>query len=293
MAGSFYQLAPIVINGTTLAGIRSLGYNKNVGKYLSRTDGKVSAVMATALQYAPRVNLTTEAIAAALTLMGLSTDIPFVALSAGGAVWQTRKVQASSPVFATGSTAENGTMALGTFVLDGIEAPANSPATLSASIHGYGATGATDPVVFAAATAVADPTVVPGYILDSVTVDSTSIDEIVSVSLASSYDIELGHGMAPFPVMARIGNVGWVMTIRHNLATIPRSKVDKDSSASFVLKNLVVGGPTRGASTVTASVTGFVSTESAELSASSNSAYVTTITGRSVAGAIPCTIALA
>ncbi len=96
-----------------------------------------------------------------------------------------------------------------------------------------------------------------------------------------------------YPTMARIGNIGWVMTVRHNLATIPRSKADKDSSASFVLKSLVVGGPTRGANTVTAAVTGFVSTESADYQQTSNSAYVTTISGRSVAGAIPCTITLA
>lgn len=293
MAGNFYQFAPIVINGTTLAGMRSIAYAKNVGKYLSRTDGKVSPVMATALQYAPRAAISTEAVAAALTLMGLSTDIPFVALSAGGAIWQTRKLQASSPAYASGSTAEQATMATGTFVLDGIEATANQPAVLSASLHGYGATGATDPVVFATTTAVSDPTVVPGYILDSVTVDSTAIDEVVSVSLAASYDVELGHGMAPYPTMARIGNVGWVMTVRHNLATIPRTKSDKDSNASFILKNLVVGGPTRGASTVTATVTGFVSTESVDYQHGSNSAFVTTITGRSVSGAIPCTIALA
>ena len=280
-----YDASTLLVNATTLAGILATGYSPGARRAVLSHSGRQTPTLAGITQYDPRMSVSCVAIKSALDLFGVqgANIIPWLSLSA--LQWTARKLKIDGPDPEAGSVHERGAATAGTLVFAGLEAPAGGDATISLMAHLISANGTTDPVTWTQQAAPADPATAAPYILDSVSLDGLSLDSVTGVSVSAGSSIERGHGMMPFPRMARIGNVDWSMVIKHQDASLFRAKPDRDAAGSIVLKDrLNGGGNARGTSTVSFSVTGLVEHGDGELRHGDRAGYTTTITGRSVGG---------
>jgi hypothetical protein len=254
-----YLGSKISLNGSDIVGITSVSYEPGRTAILPQTDGRGTATLAGVTRCQPVLSIVSLSVGAVLSAMEASgSDLPYKTLSSTGLIWTDRKVSANAPTIDASSVHEQAAAALGVIAVTGIEAQDGEPATISAVCYPTSSNGTTDPVAFSQVAAPADVTTITPWILDSVTLDSTAIAEVIGVSLGISIDWQIEFGSKVFPQMARPRRSDWTLTIRHRDRTVPRVKLDKDSNASFVLKSIDSGGPTRGSGTVTVTVTGLI-----------------------------------
>jgi len=289
-----YDASSLLVNAATLPGILATAYSPGARRSVLSHSGRQTPTLAGITQYDPRVSVSCVAIKSAFDLFGAqgSNVVPWLGLTA--LQWTARKLKIDGPDPEAGSVHERGAATAGTLVFAGLEAPANSDATMAMMAHLVSSTGIADPVTWTQQAAPADPDTAIPYILDSVSLDGLALDSVIGASVTCGVAVERGFGMKPYPRMARIGTVDWSMTIRHQDATLFRAKPDRDSSASIVLKDRINGGGNaRGTSTVSITVTGLVEHGDGELRHGDRAGYTTTITGRSVSGSAPASWATA
>lgn len=273
----------VVIGAAAIPGNTGVSYDPGRSVEAPDTDGRGTKTFVGTLMAVPRVELQSLAIKATMAAMASSgADLPYLALSAGQLTWTHRQGAANGPTIAGGSVHEQRTIAAsctGCLAVTGVECAAGGTASLSAVAYLASNNGTTDPVAQAQVAAPADVTTVQPMTLDAATIDATAVSDVISVSLAIAISWTVEHGMKPFPQVVRPRASDWTMTIRHRDPTIGRIKGDKDSSGSFTL--IAVGsGPTRGADTVTFTVTGLITNGGDTQSPSGPPEFVTIIRGR-------------
>jgi hypothetical protein len=287
MAIDYFSASPIVVNGTTLLGGQSLSYEPGREIFAPQNDGGVVHLIAGVSRCTPTVAITTKGVKAMLDILAASgAGVPLPYLDLTGLTMVGRKGSPNAPTFAAGSVHEQVAMADGCLAFTGLEASANEDAVLSAVAYGIAADGDTDPVVLSQVAAPAAPSAIAPYVLDSVTLDGTAVEEVSGVSVSASIDWQVEHGLKPFPILVRPRFVDWTLTVRHADLGLMRTKLDKAATGSFVLKNRQTGGPTRGSSTVSISVVGVLYQGTRTDPATGNVETVTTIRG---AGVTPAT----
>lgn len=258
-----FQSSPLKINNTAIAGGARFRYNPNRQIFSPDTDGRGTKTLAGIISTTPGGELTSYNVKGILAACEASgSDLPYKALAAtNGLIWVDRKGASDGPTFASGSVHEQGNIRAscsGILVVTGVSASAKDAATITAEAMFISDTGTTDPVQLQAVAAPTDVTSITAFTLDSVTLDATSITDVVSVELSIEPTWQIEHGMKPFPIFVRPRKADWTLTIRHNDASVPRTKGDKDSSASFSLIQVDNGGPTRGSATASFTVTGLI-----------------------------------
>ncbi len=112
------------------------------------------------------------------------------------------------------------------------------------------------------------------------TIDSTDVTDFVSVSIQPTVDVQTRFGSKPYPRLARPRGVDWVLTVRHNDASIVRGKVNKAGAIAVTFKNANNGGPTRGTTVVTFTVTGLIYMGGDNAPGSGDSEFTTIVCGR-------------
>lgn len=254
----YYQGAPLVINTTnTISGMLGVNYVPNVGVIAPDTDGRPVKCLVTEGTIAPALDISTHNIAQVMALLSASPNyLPTLALSS--LKWFDRKQDTVTPGLASGTVHEQSAFALGNLFFTGLEGSANEPAVLSLMALGLSADGDTHPMASTLVAAPTDPLTIATMVLDSVTIDGTAIDEAISASIRASVEVQTEHGLKPYPRFARPRKVDWSLTVRHNNQSIQRLKTDKSATISTVWKLLNSGAPTRGATTLTWSVTGLL-----------------------------------
>ena len=247
----------ISINSSAYAGNQDVRYSPGREPLVPRTDGRGVATFAGITRCVPSVAVQTLNVKTILAILAASgAELPYLVLT--DLKWIDRRVSSNAPTIDSGSTAEQAAVTAGILAMTGIEAGADAPAVMSLLAYPTSSDGTTDPVAFTQVAAPAEATAIAPFILDSVALDSTAIAEVSGVSLGIGIDWQIEHGLKPFPQLVRPRASDWTMTIRHRDRTIPRTKADKDSNASFVLKDLQVGTSTRGSQSVTFTVTGMI-----------------------------------
>jgi hypothetical protein len=135
-------------------------------------------------------------------------------------------------------------------------------------------------VTYTQVAAPSDPGVVTAMTLDSVTIDSTAIEDVLGVDIACSIDWTVRRGVGWAPTFVHPKHVDWTMTVRHENKSMPRLKGDKASNAVLVLKNLQTGAPTLGTSVQTWTLTGLVHQGATSMATESPTEVTTIIRGR-------------
>jgi hypothetical protein len=284
MAIDYAVASPVVINSTTCTGFQTATYDPGRNIFTAQADGAVPNLMAGVMSATPTISLSTLNCKEVLALLAATGPLPFLDLSALQLTG--RKVAPNSPTFSGGTDSERVSFTDGVIAFTGLEASANDKAIMSLMAYGIAADGDTDPVTLAAVAAPSVPGSVAPYVLDSCTLDSLAIDEVLSVSVAADITWQVEHGAKPFPILVRPRSVDWSLTVRHNDPSLFRSKADKAATGSIVLKALATGGPTRGASTVNFSVVGLLIQGSRTDPATGNVEFVSIVRG---ANATPAT----
>jgi hypothetical protein len=191
-----------------------------------------------------------------LGILAAAGPLPYLTLT--DLKWIARKQALNAPGNYAGSVHEQGAATAGILAFTGLSVAPRQPATMNLIAYLTAATSATDPVAYTAVAAPTDPGVVTAMTIDSVTIDSTAIEDVLGVDIACAIDWTIRRGVGFAPTLVHPKHVDWTMTIRHENKTIPRLKADKASNAALVLKNLVTGTPTLGSSIQTWTVTGLV-----------------------------------
>ena len=137
-----------------------------------------------------------------------------------------------------------------------------------------------DPVTYTQVAAPSDPGVVTAMTIDALTIDSTTIEDVLSVDISCSIDWTIRRGVGWAPTFVHPKHVDWTMTVRHENKTLPRTKADKASNASLVLKNYATGGPSLGSSIQTWTVTGLVHQGPTSMATENPNEVTTIIRGR-------------
>jgi hypothetical protein len=283
------QLSPIQINSTARGGVISCEYSAGRGILAPMHDGLVTRTLAKVITGEPSLAITTANVGEWLGILAASasSQIPYLTLT--GVTWIDRTLSANAPTDAAGSVHEQGTASSGTLCMTSLSAPANQSATLSLVAMIKSADG-TDPVTFSQVAAPSAGTVMAGWVLDSCTMDGTLVDYVDAVTVTPEITWEIQRGPKPFPIFVRPHRVDWSMAVTHRNLELQRTKGDKSATGSVVLKNLATGGPTRGSSTVTFSLTGLLHHGGSSRGADSSATCTTTLRA---AGTAPATWAIA
>lgn len=280
MAIDFFCSSPMSLNGTTLLGGQSFSYDPGREIFAPQNDGSTFHLMAGVSKCTPSVTISTKGVKQFMALMAAQSStnyVPYLDLSSLLLIG--RKVGTNAPTFAAGTVHEQVAFADGCIAFTGVEASANEDAILTAVAYGIGTDGDTDPATLTQVTAPSAPSSITPYVLDSCTLDGTAIEEVNGVSVSCNLDWQIEFGAKPFPILVRPRFVDWTMTVRHNDATLMRSKLDKAAAGSVVLKSRATGGPTRGSETATFTVTGVLYQGGRTDPATGNVEIVTTLRG--------------
>ena len=276
----YYQGAPLVINtSNVISGMQGVNYVPNVGTIAPDTDGRPVKCLVTEGTVAPALDIATLNVAQVLALLSASPNhLPTLALT--DLKWFDRRQNAAAPGIATGTVHEQGAFSSGVLFFTGLEGGANEPAVMSLMALGLSGNGDTHPAAFTQVAAPTDPLTIAALVLDSVTIDGTAVDEAISASIRASVEVQTEFGLKPYPRFARPRKVDWSLTVRHKNQSLQRLKADKPATIATTWKLLNTGGPTRGATTVSWSVTGLLHSAGSTRPGSGDSETTHVVIGR-------------
>ena len=271
-------MAPVVVNTTAHGGVIRINDDPAREIIAPLHSGGATRTLAAIATGTPTVSIDVLNAYEWLGILAASGPLPFLTLT--DLKWIARMAANNSPGNAAGSIHEQGSATAGILAFTGLSVAPRQAATMSLMAYLTASASTSDPVTYAQVAAPADPGVVTAMTIDSVTLDSTTIEDVIGVDIACAIDWTIRRGVGWAPTFAHPKHVDWTRTIRHENKTIPRTKGDKASNASLVLKNLVTGGPTLGSSVQTWTVTGLVYQGQTSMATENPNEVTTIIRGR-------------
>jgi hypothetical protein len=278
MASAPSNMAPVTVNTTARGGVIRINDDPAREVIAPLHSGGATRTLAAIAAGTPTVSIDTLNAYEWLGILAASGPLPYLTLT--DLKWIARVAANNSPGNAAGSIHEQGAATAGILAFTGLSVAPRQPATMSLIAYLTAATSATDPVTYSQVAAPADPGVVTAMTLDSLTIDSTTIEDVLGVDIACSIDWTIRRGVGWAPTFVHPKHVDWTMTIRHENKTIPRTKGDKAANAVLALKNYVTGGPTLGTSIQTWTVTGLVHQAPTSMATENPNEVTTIVRGR-------------
>lgn len=278
MASTAYNLAPVVVNTTARGGVIRVNDDPAREVIAPLHGGGATRTLAAIATGTPSVSLDTLNLYEWLGILASSGPLPYLTLT--DLKWIARKQALNAPGNAASTVHEQGAATAGILAFTGLSVAPRQAATMNLIAYLTAATSATDPVTYSQVAAPSDPGVVTAMTIDSMTVDSTEIEDVISVDIACAIDWTIRRGVGWAPTLIHPKHVDWTMTVRHENKTMPRAKGDKAANASLVLKNLVTGGPTLGSSIQTWTVTGLLYQGPTSMATENPNEVTTMIRGR-------------
>jgi hypothetical protein len=287
MASNAYNLAPVTVNTTQRGGVQRVNDDPAREIIAPLHSGGATRTLAAMATGTPTVSIDTLNVYEWLGILAASGPLPYLTLT--DLKWIGRQQALNAPSNAAGTVHEQGAATAGILAFTGLSVAPRQAATMSLMAYLTAANSTTDPVTYTQVTAPTDPGVIAAMTIDSLTLDSTTIEDVLGVDIACAIEWTVRRGVGPYPTLIHPKHVDWTMTIRHENKTIPRTKAQKAANAALVLKNYVTGSPTLGSSIQTWTVTGMLY-QGANSMATENPAEVTTIIRGRYDGSIqPCT----
>lgn len=278
MASTTFNMAPVVVNTAAKGGVIRINDDPAREVIAPLHGGGSTRTLAAIATGTPTVSVDTLNAYEWLALLSASGPLPYLTLT--DLKWIARAAANNAPGNAAGSIHEQGAATAGILAFTGLSVAPRQAATMSLIAYLTAASSATDPVAYTQVAAPADPGVVAAMTIDSLTVDSTAIEDVIGVDISCAIDWTIRRGVGWAPTLVHPKHVDWTMTVRHENKAIPRIKADKAANAVLVLKNLATGSPTLGSSIQTWTVTGMVYQGPNSVATESPNEVTTIIRGR-------------